>query len=338
MKVGSLVFATDSGLGILAKSFYDHGVVTDVMVVQHGRHETHNWYPSAKQIANFNDLHTQQDVATFIDSMDVMLFFETPYKWRYISDCRNLGTKTALMVMHECLHESVWQRQNRPDLFLCPSLLDLQVIDKSHNGCMQMFLPVPVECTWRHRERARVFVHNAGHGGLKGRNGTVELLSAWKYVESPAKLIVRSQQKLDSRLEDGRDKRIEFQGTVGYDQLWTDGDVFVFPEKFNGLSLPLQEARAAGMLVMCGDRFPMNTWLPREPLIPVQGYHKDRTYPQFHEFDCAQFDPRTIAATIDAWYDKDISEYSRQGKEWAEQNSWTTLKPIYTNALEMLCS
>ena len=40
--------------------------------------------------------------------------------------------------------------------------------------------------------------------------------------------------------------------------------MFVFPEKFNGLSLPLQEARAAGMLVLATDRFPMNTWLPRE--------------------------------------------------------------------------
>jgi hypothetical protein len=33
MKVGSLVYATDSGLGILAKSFYDNGIITRSMVV-----------------------------------------------------------------------------------------------------------------------------------------------------------------------------------------------------------------------------------------------------------------------------------------------------------------
>ena len=335
MRVGSLCFATNSGLGILAKSFFDAGVVTDVMVVSHGRHKTHKeWYPQSEEITNLRGNDDRQRMIDFAANCDVMLFFETPFIWNLIDDCRHIGVKTALMVMHECLHSKVWQ--HKPDLFLCPSLLDLEVIDKSHSGCMQMFLPVPVEYPWRQRERARVFVHNSGHGGLKGRNGAAELLEAWQYVKSPAQLIVRSQANINAP-KSGLDNVKMMIGTVPHDQLFNEGDVFVFPEKFNGLSLPLQEARAAGMLVMCGDRFPMNTWLPREPLIPVQGYIKERISTIYPEYDRALFDPRDIAATIDAWYDKNISGYSSDGLAWAYNNSWAVLKPRYITALEKLC-
>lgn len=348
MRVGTLCFATESGLGILAKSFYDHGVVTDAMVVRHGRHITHDhWYPGSEQVSNINSDGEYRRIVDFASNCDVMLFFETPFVWRLIDDCRRMRVKTALMVMHECLHQQVWQ--HKPDLFLCPSLLDLEVIDKSYAGCMQMFLPVPVEYPWRQRERARVFVHNTGHGGLKGRNGTKELMEVIQYVQSPIGLIVRSQELIDPRLTVNIRARETFGASerIGprvdlrneqcdYATLFDEGDVFIFPECFNGLSLPLQEARAAGMLVMCGDRFPMNRWLPCEPLIPVQGYAKERIGPPYNEYDRAIFDPRTIAATIDAWFDKDISEYSCQGREWAAQNSWSVLKPRYIDALQNL--
>lgn len=344
MRVGSLVFATDQGLGILAKSFVDNGIVTDVMVVRHGRHVTHDhWYPGARQIANLNDPQTQLDIRTFISEMDVMLFFETPYRWEFIDECRRRNTKTALMVMHECLHQSAWQHM--PDLFLCPSLLDLQVIEHRANNYKDMtayakrqFLPVPVDYPWRQRERARVFVHNAGHGGLKGRNGTREVVESVQYLKSEAEIVIRSQDP-NFAVDKSPWRGITFScGTVPYERLFADGDVFLFPERHNGLSLPLQEARAAGMLVMCGDRFPMNNWLPTEPLIKVSSYEITKIGPPYQEFQSARFDPRDIAAKIDEFYDTDISQYSLDGKEWAASNSWKKLKPIYMETLSGLCT
>lgn len=325
MKVGSLVYATSQGLGILAKDFYDNGIITDAIVVRHGKHQTHEeWYPGSLVIGDLAD--RENKVKRFCESMDVMLFFETPFIWPLINHCRAKGVKTVLMPMHECLHKTVWS--NLPDLFLCPSLLDLQVCEQ-YNA---VFLPVPVAYPWALRERARVFVHNAGHGGLKGRNGTDEIIEAIGLLKSPAKFIIRSQGRIPNVASD----RVQTVGVVPYDKLFAEGDVFLFPEKFNGLSLPLQEARAAGMLVMCGDRFPMNEWLPREPLIPVAGYRKERIGPPYQEFDEAIIEPRAIAATIDAYYDRDISEYSHQGKEWAEANSWAVLGQQYKAVLEGL--
>ncbi len=187
----------------------------------------------------------------------------------------------------------------------------------------QIQIPIPKHIKWKLRETAKVFVHNAGNGGLGGRNGTKELLEAMKWVKSPIKLIVRSQVKIEAY----NDPRIEYRiGT--FDDIWSEGDVFVFPEKFNGLSLPLQEAYASGMLVMCGDRFPMNTWLPKEPLIPVSHYKKERIAV---EFDSAVIDPQDIAKTIDEWYNKDITEYSLKGKEYNIKNSWKNLNKDYVS-------
>jgi hypothetical protein len=341
LRIGSLVYATAQGLGVLAKSFYDAGVVTDVLVIRHGRHQTFDdWYPNATQITSLKDSGQQATMRRFCEGMDAMLFFETPFEWSLINHCRDNGVRTYLMPMFECEHARL---PAQPDRFINPSLLDQQYYPQG------VFIPVPVHgIPVRARTRAEVFLHNAGHGGLKGRNGTAELVEAMRHVKSGAKLVIRMQEPnrqywAAGGLQDASEKpknlpgNIELQvGTLPYEKLWENGgehDVFIFPEKFNGLSLPLQEARAAGMLVMCGDRFPMNTWLPRSPLIPVAGYRKTRIGPPYNEFDEAIFDPKAIAAKIDEWHGRDITEYSESSRAWTESMSWGVLKPKYLEAL-----
>jgi hypothetical protein len=304
-KVGSLVLATDQGLGYLAKAFYDNGIIDVVSVHSHGTRTNHlDWYP-------------QRVSKEKLLECDTLLFFETPFDWSLIPKARAKGIKTILMPMYECTNHPL---PYVPDLLISPSLLDQKYYPDS------LFVPVPVEVKWRERTRAEVFVHNAGNGGLGGRNGTKELLEAMQYVQSPIKLIVRSQVPI----KEYPDPRIEYRiGT--FDNIWEEGDVFIFPEKFNGLSLPLQEAYASGLLVMAGDRFPINTWLPREPLIPVSDFHSEKLY---RPFNVADYDPRIIAQTIDEWFGQDIKKFSLQGKAWGEAQSWTNLKAKYLSLCE----
>ncbi len=306
MKVGSLVYATDQGLGVLAKSFFDAGILTDVLIIRHANYPTHReWYPSATEI-NIRPFNTQKAME-FCKDMDVMLFFETPFDWSLIPYCRSVGVKTFMMPMYECMPKVL---PYIPDRYICPSLLDLQYYpDRSE------FIPVPVDnITWRLREHAKVFVHNAGHGGLRNRNGTGELLDAMKYIRAPIRLILRSQKRLQWSVDD---PRIELRvGTVSRSELYAEGDVFIFPEKFNGLSLPLQEAMASGMLVMAGNRFPINTWIPNHWLIPIKEYQKASVSGRCNMFDEAVYDPRSIAATVDEIYNQDIRSISEYGREW----------------------
>lgn len=304
---GSIVFATEQGLGYLAKSFYDNGIIDYIAVQPHSSRVNHyEWYPD-RMLPD-----------SLLDVCDTLLFFETPHDWKMIVKAREKGIKTILIPMYECTR---FPFPYEPDEVWSPSALDHQFYgDKSTKQ-----ITIPVDVKWKLREKALVFVHNAGNGGLGGRNGTKELIEALKYVKSPIKLIIRSQIPI----QDIDDPRVEVRvGT--FDDIWSEGDVFIFPEKFNGLSLPLQEAFASGMLVMCGNRFPNTEWLPNEPMIPVWDYHKERIAVSFN---CAEFQPQDIAQTIDTWYNKDIKKFSYLGKEWGQKNSWDTLKSFYKKML-----
>jgi hypothetical protein len=348
MRVGSVVFATDQGLGILAKSFFDHGIVTDVAVLAHGRRTDHwDWYPNGLRVDNIRSPDEQRKMQEMCAKMDAMLFIETPFIWELLPFCKQRGVKTVLAPMYEC--EPV-HLPALPDMFVCPSLLDMRWAEGQR--AQAQFIPVPVEVPWRRRTHAFKFVHNAGHGGLKGRNGTAELLDAWQYVKSPVMLIIRMQEDWRTgRPASSSDRQMRRNaaggtlevrpGSLTYEELWKDGgwgDVFIFPEKHNGLSLPLQEARAAGMLVMATDRFPMNTWLPTEPLIMPSSFIKNRLAPRCVEYNEAVIDPKVIAAKIDDWFERDLVAYSEEGRQWAESMSWSNLGPRYKALLEHLCS
>lgn len=305
-KIGAVVLATEQGLGYLAKSFFDHGLIDRVYVHPHTSRKTHReWYAGAT-VDKLEDLF----------SCESILFFEEAFYWKLIPQARERKIRTVFMVMYECTRNPM---PYVPDMILNPSALDQKYYPQG------IQVTVPVDAKWKLRTKAQVFVHNAGNGGLGGRNGTRELIEAMKYVKSPIKLIIRSQVPI----QEHHDPRIEYRiGT--FDDIWSEGDVFVFPEKFNGLSLPLQEAYASGMLVMAGDRFPINEWLPKEPLIPVSGYRKEKISV---EFDSAIYSPEEIARNIDLWYNVDIESYSRMGKEWGERNSWSALKGEYKKLL-----
>lgn len=314
-----ICLATEQGLGYLARDFYRNGLIDYVYIHEHTTRANHReWYPRESLVHSYEEL---------IEKSDTILGLETFFNWKVIPQAREKGKKTVLMVDYECTpHPLPYQ----PDIVLAPSLLDRDY----HEGSALVTIPVDLNnLKPRIRRKAEVFVHNAGNGGLGGRNGTQELLEALRHVKSPIKLIVRAQSplKLNPTLarQIEEDDRVEIRyGT--FDDIWSEGDVFVFPEKFNGLSLPIQEAYASGMVVMCGDRFPFNKWLPTEPLIPVDNYKKERLAV---EFDMAEFSPETIAHTIDSWYGRDIVELSNMGIKCGQEISWKQLKPTYQKLL-----
>lgn len=343
-RVGSCVFTTDQGLGYLARDFYQHGVVTDVAIISHGRRLEHDdWYPGSLKVGSLRDPKQIAQLEAFCESMDAMLFFETPFEWHLIDFCREIGVKTILMPMHECMPSKL---PAIPDVMACPSDLDLKLYGYRQargdlgNRCevVRVNVPVPDWVKWRQRTRADVFVHNAGNGGLKGRNGCQELVDALVLVESNAKIVLRTQERSTVPwLEHLSVPRIPTEikyGGVPQEELYDEGDVFIFPEKFNGLSLPLQEAFASGMGVMATDRFPNNTYLPQEMLIPIRGTVPERIADRFEQYDRAVIDPKDIALCIDRWHGKDISYLSEAGRLYGEQMSWSVQRPLWQEMIE----
>lgn len=306
MSKGIVCYCTEQGLGRQAKSFFDNGLVQEVFIQPHSTYVNHTeWYPNACK--SYEEL---------LSKVSEVWFLETPFNWDYVKQAKEKGVKTVLFLMYECSRL----------LMPVDVLVGGSIMERIHFGDSVKVIPVPApkEIKWRKRIRARVFVHNAGHGGLGGRNGTKELLEAMKYVKSPIKLIVRTQNPSFK----SSDPRVEIRtGDFPYETLFDEGDVFIYPDKFGGSCLPVQEAFSAGMMVMASARIPHTDWLPNAPLIPVKHYTREIIVEKI--FDCAVISPIEIANAIDKWYNKDITEYSLAGKKWAEENSWEVLKQKY---------
>ena len=304
---GAVIYCTEQGLGRQAKSFFDHGIFSEVLIQPHHSYVNHyEWYPN--RVRDYEEL---------LSKCSEIWFFETPFDWKYITRARERGIKTVLVLMYEC--------SKNPLPYFPDVLVGGSVMEREFFGDTVHVINVPAsdELVWRKRVKAEIFIHNGGHGGIGGRNGTRELMEAMKHVKSPIKLIIRTQ--IPIKMID--DPRIEYRvGDFPYEQIFDEGDVFIYPDKFGGSCLPLQEAHASGMMVMASDRHPTNTWLPKECLIPIEGYTKERIS---SVFDSAIVSPIKIAECLDKWYNKDITEFSLQGKQWKEQNSWTKLKPLY---------
>lgn len=115
-KVGSIVLATEQGLGFLAKSFYDNGLIDKVYVKPHTSRENHyEWYEN--KVSSPDDL---------LDC-DTLIFFENVFDWKIIVKAREKGIKTILMVMYECTPNPL---PYCPDEIWCPSALDFEVYCK----------------------------------------------------------------------------------------------------------------------------------------------------------------------------------------------------------------
>jgi hypothetical protein len=266
-----------------------------------------------------------------------MLFFETPFYWPVFDYCREIGVRTYLCTMYEC---TPIVRPFHPHKYLCPSLLDVDYFRSHPHELVQ--LPVDSRVRWRLREKAEHFVHNGGYLGMRGkdgvmREGTETVIRAMQYVKSPIQLTIRVQENVSQELQGicGTDARITYvPENVEYGDLYGVGDVAVGAQKWNGCSLPLQEAYASGLLVINTDRYPMNTWLPPEPLVradrKIENSSIGGPYMKFTE--CC-IDPIVLAAKMDEWYGRDCANYSLAGKAWAYTNSWELLRPVWKELL-----
>ena len=332
MRVGTVCYCTEQGLGRLAKDYYEAGVITDVLLMLHPSYPNHReWYPAGTPCFRTKNIQGPE-VNEFLNNIDVILFFETPFDWSLLPRCKERGVKTVMMPMYEWFPRHPSFRQDI-DLFLCPSKLDLEYFPEG------VYIPVPVDPTWfKLRRQATRFLHNAGHIGHRNHKGTEELIAAVPLLDSGVRLTIRSQSDRIYSLIDkmkgspGLHKLDVYVGELPYETLFNDYDVYVAPEKFNGLSLPLQEAYAAGLPVITTDRFPVNEWLPKDLLIKPESFHEASIHGNL-PFQEAVVTPQAIADKINEWNGRDIRDHSLAALDWAHNHSWPVLFPRIMEAL-----
>jgi len=114
------------------------------------------------------------------------------------------------------------------------------------------------------------FLHGAGLNPM--RKGTDLVVKAFQQVKGNAKLVIRIQSREAFRKRPeipvliNQDPRIELveEETVDPRQIYSPGDIYVYPSRRDGLGLQVAEALACGLPVIATDAEPMTDFVTHD--------------------------------------------------------------------------
>jgi glycosyltransferase involved in cell wall biosynthesis len=335
-RIGIIGRCDNTGLGVMTVDFFQNLMVQKVLVVP-GIMEDHldrfANRPGVSVIVCKTPLPTVGEIERFLENVDVVVAFETPYDWNIFMYARQLGIKTVLIPMYE------WTPPNDkipcyPDLFLCPSKLDYRELPEP-----KQYIPTPVNrdiIPFRLRTQAHKFIFINGTGGFRRRNSLHVLLEAIPLVKAPVEFLIRSQVPIPPV----SDTRISVQmEEASYGDLWIEGDIYLHLHRWDGLSLPINEAMAAGMPIIAPNFYPHNEFLPKRLLFPVEATVRECLSEGLREIDVHVISASAVAQKIDEvamLQEHEIALLSQAVNQLADERSWSVMRPKFVEILNSL--
>jgi glycosyltransferase involved in cell wall biosynthesis len=334
-RIGIIARCDNTGLGVMTVDFFRNLTVQKVLVVP-GIQENHlDRFANRTGVSVIcpTRMPTLGEIDRFLENVDVVVAFETPYDWNIFMRARQLGIKTVLIPMYE------WTPTNDkipcyPDLFLCPSRLDYDELPEP-----KQYIPTPVNrntIPFRLRTRAEKFVFVNRMGGFKRRNSLHVLLEAIPLVKSPVEFLIRSQVSVPPI----SDTRVTVQmEEVDYENLWKEGDIYLHLHRWDGLSLPINEAMAAGMPIIAPNFYPHNEFLPKRLLFSIEATVREYLLEGLREIDVHVISASTVAQKIDEvamMQEHEIALLSQAVNQIADERSWSLLRPKFIETLNNL--
>lgn len=332
MRIGTIGYRTKTGLGYQVKSYVKHLPVTKVMVVNLNGYNgipLTDWYPDAVTV---NGYPREDHLSDFLKDIDVVLLAETPLNYNLYQIARDRGIKTAVVANWEFWDYYLNPQFPKPDLLIMPSVWRLEEAKQwaNENGvrCVQIHHPVDRE-EFPFRERhTKSFIHIAGNPAVHDRNGTWTTLQAM-----PDVTVITQNDNLATHIK-RKYRNARVLSSISEPQaMYEYSDILVFPRRYGGNCLPLNEALSSGMPAIMPDISPNNHLLPKEWLVPARqdGHFTPRT-----KVDLYSVDPNALREKIEWFKTCNIAEESRKADKIAETISWDTLRPKYMEALESI--
>ncbi|WP_156904971.1 glycosyltransferase [Mycobacterium kansasii] len=289
------------------------------------------YFPDATVI---NRLPNDEDCARFMQGLTSVYSAETFYNRRLPIIGRSMGVKTVLHTNPEFL-----DLHDEPTLWAAPSRWLWSTIPNP-----KVFLLVPVETDRfapQPADKAVNFLHLIGRPAVHDRAGTADFLRALQYVHSDITVTITCQEpgyvrslmlSNGIRLPDNIDLHVREGDRADYWDLYTDQHVLVSPRRFGGLSLPHQEACAAGLPVIATHCSPNSDWLPHEWLVSAS---KVGQFQAKQRIDLYSADHLALAEKITRFanYPVFYREAAERALTIAKSLSWEQLRPLYEKVL-----
>lgn len=265
MRLGVLGYADHSGLGRMTGTLIrQFGATKHLAPSNEGK--TPVWEQDLAPWTHRCDTWTPTplEVRDFLADLDVVVTVETDYRCGLADAAKNAGVFSILLPM--------WEWQGNPfrypgfDRYLCTSKFGYHRCPMPN----KVYAPWPVEGHWPielHARMCRIFLHNAGHGGMHDRKGTIDAVRGFLAFRHPqCTLRLRSQVPLAQINPDlpglcASDPRIDVRiGSVPDDELYAGADAYLYPARLDGQAMVPHEAMAANLLTFVTDAPPINEY------------------------------------------------------------------------------
>jgi hypothetical protein len=333
LKIGTIGYRTRTGLGYQVLSYTKHLPIEKVLVVDlsgyNGMPLT-DWYQGAQTVKGYP---TPRDIERFLEGLDVVLLAETPLNYDLYTMAREGGVKTVCVHNYEFFDHFIHPEYALPDMLISPSMWHYDVIDAfaRERRVKHRYIHHPVDRKeFPYRQRAtRKPIHIAGKPATHDRNGT------WDYLRAvPDGTVITQNEDFAHQLRKRYPRSRILTNIEDPNTMYSFGDFLVFPRRYGGNCLPLNEALSTGMPVLMPDISPNNHLLPKEWLVPatVTDTFSPRTVVEVYSVD-----PHALRERIEWFKTCDIVAESQKANEIADTISWETLGPKFMEALESIC-
>lgn len=337
MKIGLLARCDRRGIAYQTHEFWSHMKPHRTLVIRMNNPlhpEDISMYPG-KGVA-FIDVQPdrvmdERIVRRFLHEIDVLFAVETLMDWRVAVWAKEMGVRTVVQGNPEFADHHHSPGRPHPDLWLWPTDWMIKDLPKGE------ILPVPAPdqrplAADPSAEPLKV-LHVAGLAATGDRNGTVDFMNALARVTQPVHVTVVGQ---DHWLPEANPSRnitltLNAKGVEDRWDLYRDQHVVVLPRRYGGLSLPSNEACAAGLAIIHPDCSPNEHWPGFK--LPARRARLHRA--PFGAIQTHSTDPVYIARAIDQLSKNRemLGRLQSESRAWAFRNSWTALKPRYLEVL-----
>lgn len=327
MKIGFIAFANNSGLGIQSKRLLsvikpDRVLIIDSRGFSLNKELHVDWYEGYQHFVTSSGFPTNSEIDSFMQNLTHVFILENPYNFYIVHRAHELGIKVICHVNYEFCENISMPYMPVPDLFLMPSYWKIDEMRNLFGKDRVWYLPPPIDqnefAKAREKNLAksasgkRRFLHIIGTAAFKDRNGTLDLLKAIKLSKSDFEIVIRTQHQISIEyfLDDPR---------VSYDidnkgenaDLYEGFDAMIYPRRYGGLSLVVNEALMSAIPVIMTDVSPNNQLLPKEWL--VKSHYKSQIVVKAL-IDVFSVDHQALADKIDQMVNGDGFDFSKEKK------------------------